>query len=106
MLRCRCVLDGGSSNKQHHAAGDLITEEALPTYMAMLNTLDGVRDLSDDDLALVLRIGAEWQATYQAAQTFESAEEADWHLARLLWFAWWIEWALHHTTHPSLAWSS
>ena len=25
-------------------AGDLITEEALPTYMAMLNTLDGVRD--------------------------------------------------------------
>ena len=24
--------------------GDLITEEALPTYMAMLNTLDGVRD--------------------------------------------------------------
>lgn len=29
-----------------HAAvtGDMITEEALPTYMAMLNTLDGVRD--------------------------------------------------------------
>eukprot|EP00199_Chlamydomonas_sp_CCMP681_P002230 CAMPEP_0119103992 /NCGR_PEP_ID=MMETSP1180-20130426/2318_1 /TAXON_ID=3052 ORGANISM="Chlamydomonas cf sp, Strain CCMP681" /NCGR_SAMPLE_ID=MMETSP1180 /ASSEMBLY_ACC=CAM_ASM_000741 /LENGTH=399 /DNA_ID=CAMNT_0007088635 /DNA_START=42 /DNA_END=1241 /DNA_ORIENTATION=- len=25
-------------------AGDLITEEALPTYMSMLNTLDGVRD--------------------------------------------------------------
>ncbi len=25
-------------------AGDLITEEALPTYMTMLNTLDGVRD--------------------------------------------------------------
>lgn len=25
-------------------AGDMITEEALPTYMAMLNTLDGVRD--------------------------------------------------------------
>lgn len=24
--------------------GDLITEEALPTYMTMLNTLDGVRD--------------------------------------------------------------
>lgn len=24
--------------------GDTITEEALPTYMAMLNTLDGVRD--------------------------------------------------------------
>ncbi|WIA20089.1 hypothetical protein OEZ85_005948 [Tetradesmus obliquus] len=24
--------------------GDMITEEALPTYMAMLNTLDGVRD--------------------------------------------------------------
>ena len=24
--------------------GDLVTEEALPTYMAMLNTLDGVRD--------------------------------------------------------------
>ena len=23
--------------------GDMITEEALPTYMAMLNTLDGVR---------------------------------------------------------------
>ena len=26
--------------------GDMITEEALPTYMAMLNTLDGVRDES------------------------------------------------------------
>lgn len=26
------------------APGDMITEEALPTYMAMLNTLDGVRD--------------------------------------------------------------
>jgi hypothetical protein len=25
-------------------SGDMITEEALPTYMAMLNTLDGVRD--------------------------------------------------------------
>lgn len=25
-------------------AGDMITEEALPTYMSMLNTLDGVRD--------------------------------------------------------------
>ena len=24
--------------------GDMITEEALPTYMAMLNTIDGVRD--------------------------------------------------------------
>lgn len=24
--------------------GDMITEEALPTYMAMLNTLDGARD--------------------------------------------------------------
>ena len=26
--------------------GDMITEEALPTYMTMLNTLDGVRDES------------------------------------------------------------
>lgn len=24
--------------------GDMITEEGLPTYMTMLNTLDGVRD--------------------------------------------------------------
>ena len=24
--------------------GDMVTEEALPTYMAMLNTLDGTRD--------------------------------------------------------------
>lgn len=24
--------------------GDMITEEALPTYMTMLNTLDGTRD--------------------------------------------------------------
>ena len=24
--------------------GDMVTEEALPTYMTMLNTLDGVRD--------------------------------------------------------------
>ena len=24
--------------------GDMITEEALPTYMAQLNTLDGIRD--------------------------------------------------------------
>jgi acyl-[acyl-carrier-protein] desaturase len=29
--------------------GDMITEEALPTYMAMLNTLDGVRDESGKD---------------------------------------------------------
>ena len=29
--------------------GDMITEEALPTYMAMLNTLDGVRDESGAD---------------------------------------------------------
>lgn len=28
----------------HSCTGDMITEEALPTYMAMLNTLDGVRD--------------------------------------------------------------
>lgn len=27
-----------------YIAGDMITEEALPTYMTMLNTLDGVRD--------------------------------------------------------------
>ena len=29
--------------------GDMITEEALPTYMAMLNTLDGVRDETGGD---------------------------------------------------------
>lgn len=29
--------------------GDMITEEALPTYMAMLNTLDGVRDETGRD---------------------------------------------------------
>lgn len=29
--------------------GDMVTEEALPTYMAMLNTLDGVRDESGSD---------------------------------------------------------
>jgi hypothetical protein len=29
--------------------GDMITEEALPTYMAMLNTLDGVRDETGSD---------------------------------------------------------
>ena len=29
--------------------GDMVTEEALPTYMAMLNTLDGVRDETGGD---------------------------------------------------------
>ncbi len=29
--------------------GDMVTEEALPTYMAMLNTLDGWRDESGQD---------------------------------------------------------
>lgn len=32
------------SSLSSSSAGDMITEEALPTYMAMLNTLDGVRD--------------------------------------------------------------
>jgi len=36
--------------------GDLITEEALPTYMAMLNTLDGVRD----ETVRILDLGLLW----------------------------------------------
>jgi acyl-[acyl-carrier-protein] desaturase len=29
--------------------GDMITEEALPTYMNMLNTLEGTKDMSGAD---------------------------------------------------------
>jgi acyl-[acyl-carrier-protein] desaturase len=35
------VSEGGVAVWQ---VGDMVTEEALPTYMNMLNTLEGVRD--------------------------------------------------------------
>lgn len=42
--------------------GDMITEEALPTYMAMLNTLDGVRDETGASLTPWARWTREWTA--------------------------------------------
>jgi hypothetical protein len=42
--------------------GDMVTEEALPTYMAMLNTLDGVRDETGASLTPWARWTREWTA--------------------------------------------
>ena len=42
--------------------GDMVTEEALPTYMAMLNTLDGVRDESGSDSHPYARWTRQWIA--------------------------------------------
>jgi acyl-[acyl-carrier-protein] desaturase len=42
--------------------GDMITEEALPTYMAMLNTLDGVRDETGAAATPWARWTREWTA--------------------------------------------
>ena len=42
--------------------GDMITEEALPTYMAMLNTLDGVRDETGASGTPWARWTREWTA--------------------------------------------
>jgi acyl-[acyl-carrier-protein] desaturase len=42
--------------------GDMVTEEALPTYMAMLNTLDGVRDESGSDQHPYARWTRQWIA--------------------------------------------
>lgn len=42
--------------------GDMITEEALPTYMAMLNTLDGVRDETGASATPWARWTREWTA--------------------------------------------
>jgi len=101
----------GHSNQRHFGFEDY---QAFAQHTALIVTLlapvetaaDGICDLEEDDLSVVLRISAEWQAAHQVTPTFESEDEADWHLARLLWFAWWIEWALKHTTHLSLARSS
>jgi len=82
----------GHGNQRKFDAGQYLTfanaTGLRATLLAPVETaLDGVRDLSEADLALVLHVGAEWQATYHATPTFESDDEADWHLARLLWFA-------------------
>lgn len=42
--------------------GDLITEEALPTYMSMINTLDGVRDVTGQDAHIWARWNRAWTA--------------------------------------------
>ena len=42
--------------------GDMITEEALPTYMSMINTLDGVRDDSGSDATPWARWTRAWTA--------------------------------------------
>lgn len=42
--------------------GDLITEEALPTYMSMINTLDGVRDVTGQDKTTWARWNRAWTA--------------------------------------------
>lgn len=42
--------------------GDLVTEEALPTYMTMLNTLDGVRDETGASLTPWAKWTREWTA--------------------------------------------
>ncbi|KAK9828588.1 hypothetical protein WJX72_000905 [[Myrmecia] bisecta] len=42
--------------------GDMITEEALPTYMAMLNTLDGVRDETGASPSVWGRWTRQWTA--------------------------------------------
>jgi acyl-[acyl-carrier-protein] desaturase len=42
--------------------GDMVTEEALPTYMAMLNTLDGVRDETGQSMGPYARWTRKWIA--------------------------------------------
>ena len=42
--------------------GDMVTEEALPSYMNMLNTLDGVRDETGASEQPWARWNREWTA--------------------------------------------
>jgi acyl-[acyl-carrier-protein] desaturase len=42
--------------------GDMITEEALPTYLGMINTLDGVRDDTGADATPWARWTRAWVA--------------------------------------------
>lgn len=42
--------------------GDMITEEALPTYMNMLNTLDGIRDETGQDQHAYAKWTRQWTA--------------------------------------------
>ena len=42
--------------------GDMVTEEALPSYMNMLNTLDGVRDETGASNHAWARWNREWTA--------------------------------------------
>ena len=49
--------------------GDLITEEALPTYMTMLNTLDGVRD----DTGASVSPWAKWTRAWTAEENRHGA---------------------------------
>ena len=42
--------------------GDMITEEALPTYMAQLNTLEGIRDVTGSDASAYARWTRGWTA--------------------------------------------
>ena len=44
--------------------GDMITEEGLPTYMTMLNTLDGVRD----DTGASASPWAQWTRSWTAEE--------------------------------------
>lgn len=43
-------------------AGDMITEEALPTYMSQLNTLEGTRDLTGAEDTAWARWTRQWTA--------------------------------------------
>ena len=56
--------------------GDMITEEALPTYMSMINGLDGVRDETGSD-------DTPW-ATWTRAWTAEEKRHGE-ALGRYLW---------------------
>lgn len=49
--------------------GDMITEEGLPTYMTMLNTLDGVRD----ETGASVSPWAEWTRKWTAEENRHGA---------------------------------
>lgn len=46
---------------------------------------------------------ARYRANHPDAQpTFESADEHDHHLARLIWLDWWVRWALANCRQPAI----
>jgi hypothetical protein len=85
----------------------------LPAYRDIPKRAKGVIYLTNDSLGLVSNALTEYQTKAKLPPGFEDDEylmanenslpRYDGHLARLIWLAWWIEWALSNCTMPALS---